>query len=77
MLLLYVLARALKNGFFFCRLTCLPLLCVCACVRVCVCVLAQSHLTATMWASREGRDGCLQLLMAARVDLEAKDIVSE
>ena len=30
-----------------------------------------------MWASSEGKDGCLQLLIAARVDLEAKDNVSE
>ena len=30
-----------------------------------------------MLASRYGKDGCLQLLIAARVDLEAKDNVSE
>ena len=30
-----------------------------------------------MIASWEGRNGCLQLLIAARVDLEAKDNVSE
>ena len=30
-----------------------------------------------MIASGWGRDGCLQLLIAARVDLEAKDNVSE
>ena len=29
-----------------------------------------------MLASEDGRDGCLQLLIAARVDLEAKDNVS-
>ena len=30
-----------------------------------------------MNASRGGKDGCLQLLIAARVDLEAKNNVSE
>ncbi len=30
-----------------------------------------------MHASMRGDDGCLQLLIAARVDLEAKDNVSE
>ena len=30
-----------------------------------------------MLASRVGKDGCLQQLIAARVDLEAKDNVSE
>ena len=30
-----------------------------------------------MHASKKGEDGCLQLLIAARVDLEAKDNVSE
>ena len=30
-----------------------------------------------MLASSEGSDGCLQLLIAARVDLEAKNKVSE
>ena len=30
-----------------------------------------------MLAIMYGRDGCLQLLIAARVDLEAKDNVSE
>ena len=30
-----------------------------------------------MYASIEGSDGCLQLLIAARVDLEAKNNVSE
>ena len=34
-------------------------------------------MTAAMLASRNGKDGCLQLLIAARVDLEAKDNVSE
>ena len=29
-----------------------------------------------MYASSKGKDGCLQLLIAARVDLEAKDNVS-
>ena len=33
-------------------------------------------MTAAMHAIREGKDGCLQLLIAARVDLEAKDNVS-
>ena len=30
-----------------------------------------------MLASSEGKDGCLQLLIAARIDLEAKNNVSE
>ena len=30
-----------------------------------------------MLASSNGKDGCLQLLIAAEVDLEAKDNVSE
>ena len=34
-------------------------------------------MTAAMHAIREGKDGCLQLLIAARVDLEAKSNVSE
>ena len=34
-------------------------------------------MTAAMHASSNGRKACLQLLIAARVDLEAKDNVSE
>ena len=30
-----------------------------------------------MYASQNGKNGCLKLLIAARVDLEAKDRVSE
>ena len=34
-------------------------------------------MTAAMYASKFGEVGCLQLLIAARVDLEAKDTVSK